>query len=563
MTARKLHFILPVWGESYINTMLAIFMPLLLSEKNIPSMRLRHRFSFCVTQSDMAKLKDLPEINKLADYTQLDFIIIDDILSEYCQENQDRYKFDFNLARMTACHNRAMAMSKGADEGFVFLQPDSVFFSGALSNLEKLINDHPEKNIFYSYGLHIEKERLIKELSRHTNGIACDVSSYELIRYALGNLHGMSRNSFVESDNFFPTGNMFFHAGNNGALLRMNILHPVAVFLKDSSKGIDPRETFDNSHFILENLRSDDDIFYIEDSSCFFLCSVDTEKQKSVFYKPYGSRFNHLANAIHIRDHIDTFFIERSFRHTGLFKADQNADFTDLLIKCADFTERTLFFISVINSMKNSDFDWKKLQFCVLQWKDTDYIRSSVSFVKMFSEALITNNADKLFGNGFETGLKAKLAKFTEDSAAAMAETAPDFKDKLDILSAFTDILNYMGQGKGFENDIVKKYHDPSEKLKKIMKEHKKTVLFSAGEDTRYIIFLNNFTQKDISCVYDDSKDKNGTNINGIPVINPDYSSPSAPDAIVIISSLYGDKIMERITPFYTHSDVFSIMSDV
>ncbi|DAB33024.1 MAG TPA: hypothetical protein CFH79_00770 [Sulfurospirillum sp. UBA11407] len=522
----KFHFIIPVWGEHYLSVLKTILFPLLLSKNNLRALKSKPYITFCVKEEEQKQLlgEELAYIQQIA---EVHFLYIDYLFDQPLVVS----KFNENLLRMTACHNIALKRVNQKDVGHVFLMPDSILFDGALCNLENLIETNRDKKVFMSYGVHAELMALEKLFNKYRiknkeyTSIQIDYATF--VHAVFENLHAMSAVSFVDSKNYFSTGNMFFRVAD-GVVLKMNVMHPLVVFLDDDFNPIPDGLTWDNSHFIRDNIKDSSEIFYIEDTRDFFLCSVDTNLQKSIFYQNLNREFNFLENSMHCKEHIDPFFLQTSFLKEGKVFFKSNSTFSNEMAKIKYFEHKTLLIISILNECFEKTINWTTLQQMVLEEDKTQLIAFMQKLEILYRKLEIK-----------------KKSLYKKELTVLINLLKKNEWNKLLILTQLERVFNILGEGNGFIS-YATQLKEKIVQLKSLVKKKKKIALFGAGDDTNILLKLLSWGIADICVIFDDSIHKQGKLIQGIPVISIDSYKENL-DCIVINSSLYKEKIYEQL----------------
>ncbi|MBN1839382.1 MAG: hypothetical protein JW802_04995 [Campylobacterales bacterium] len=522
MRQTKFHFIVPIWGKEYIDIFQNLCVPLLLSKNNIDILYERPIFTLCIKKEEKIFFNS-QNFKKLAELVDLRYIY-----HECCTNDINIVSvFNEEFKKMTACHNEAIRLVNQEGIGHCFLMPDSILFDGALKNLKKIVNTHEDKKVFLSYGVHAELEAIQTIFNQyscqHSNYKSIDINYYDFCSIVFKNLHAMSLNSFVESENYFATGNMFFK-DQMGYVLKMNILHPLVIFLEKDFYAIPNERTWDNSLFIQKNITNNEDIYYIEDTRLFFLSSVDSKKQKSTFYENFGGVFNFIDNALYINKHINSFFVTTSFSREGrVYLSEKNV--TKALKKAKKYEYKTLQTIKLIQEAFNEKFDWDEIQMMILN-EEQGKLKSFNDSLKKFCFA------------------HRKIIEKCELNIPDLDKCNRD--NKREIIENLKNLLNVLGEGKRFIS-CVERYKSKIEQFDKCLNEHQRIAIYGAGDDTKMVMNLMGLDAHRIQVVFDDAEHKQGTAIYGINIKKiEDYNLKNL-DCIIINSSLYGEKIYKRI----------------
>ncbi|MBZ5524635.1 MAG: hypothetical protein LAP21_20545, partial [Acidobacteriia bacterium] len=129
----KFHFILPVWGSSYVEVYLNVVLATQLSDGNLGAVPLEGaRYKIYTTAADELTIRQSPAFQALARRITVDFVAIDDLLrdAEWARTNDSQVQY---FAPMNTIHR--MAITDAARDPavcLVFLMPDLILADGTL-----------------------------------------------------------------------------------------------------------------------------------------------------------------------------------------------------------------------------------------------------------------------------------------------------------------------------------------------------------------------------------------------------------------------------------------------
>jgi hypothetical protein len=212
-----------VWGHEYTNYFTSVALPSLLADQNLPAIELESAYYIYTTKQDAEYIQQQSIYSLLTDVMPVYFHMVS-------LSNEHHHPY----GNMSACHRRAIYRADQQNAAVLFFPPDCIFSNGSIKNTEKLIVDG--FNVVLVPGMRLALEEVIHLFSenfRDKNGLAIDISSRDLVKIALNNLHPISLkqiwNTRTNDSEILPS-NLFWKIGEEGLLGRCLCLHPLAVF---------------------------------------------------------------------------------------------------------------------------------------------------------------------------------------------------------------------------------------------------------------------------------------------------------------------------------------------
>jgi len=214
------HFLLPAWGEKYINVFLAYSLPSHLSAGNLGALPADATLLRIYTRGqDIEVFRRSPLFRQYEKEHAVEFETIDDLQLV----PTDPYR------TLTACQERGLKAAEKVDAAFFFLNPDAVYSDGTYA----AILDHFRrgKRAVLTQGLRANLPAFADRVDalRPPSGEWPGLSPRRLARLVLDTLHPLSVAHVVEGDGNKSLGSYYWRVGNDGMVCRCFHLHPMAV----------------------------------------------------------------------------------------------------------------------------------------------------------------------------------------------------------------------------------------------------------------------------------------------------------------------------------------------
>lgn len=228
----KFHFIMAVWGTSYVEVFLNVVLPTQLSDGNLGAVPFEGtRYKIYTTQGDERTIRESPAYQALASRLTVDFISIDPLLksAEWAKTTDAQEQY---FLPMQTVHRMAIEEA-GRDPAvcLVFLAPDCVFADGTFRFIVEAAG--AGKRAVLTHSLRVDLRAFREALEREVTlqaGTVRKVPPRKLVdlilRYPHPVVAGLTWKGSVRQHT--PT-HMLFPAGKSALISRGIHLHPVMV----------------------------------------------------------------------------------------------------------------------------------------------------------------------------------------------------------------------------------------------------------------------------------------------------------------------------------------------
>ncbi|MFN4284032.1 MAG: TIGR04372 family glycosyltransferase [Alphaproteobacteria bacterium] len=231
---KPFHFVLAVWGDDYIATLLDLALPSFLAPGNIPTCAAEHQVAFYI----YTRPEDAPAIEAHAAWQELSRVCEARIVPVLTADQFDRPN---RYAVMSFCHQLAIIAARRAGAVLSLLGPDCVIADGALQfGIEKV--DAGYKAVMIT-GPRGEMETIAPILmgrwrSKGSNAIA--IPPRALMQLLIDRPHPISQRLFWDATDFshIPSA-VYFRAGSSGMLAKHFHLHPLFIDLSNAPVSIE------------------------------------------------------------------------------------------------------------------------------------------------------------------------------------------------------------------------------------------------------------------------------------------------------------------------------------
>lgn len=257
-----------VWGRDYLNTMIDLHLPSVLTPWNLPdvSMMRSCEYRIYTTAEGALLLSQSPPVRRLR---KLMTVTFEDVakIARHEMDHAHRYKV------MNACHAHAIE-SLAPDQAVSFLAPDMVWADGSLAHVSKLLDEG--KRLVVAPGVRLNREafRASRAMERGPLG------SRDLVAAALPHLHRSSR-ALVwggREQNVRPS-NVLWKAPR-GLLVYGFHLHPVLVWPTNANAL--PAQSVDGD-YVLTAVDDDAAVHVITDSDAHVAFELTPEADRAEF----------------------------------------------------------------------------------------------------------------------------------------------------------------------------------------------------------------------------------------------------------------------------------------
>ncbi len=214
------HFLLPAWGEKYIDVFLRYTLPSHMAEGNIGALPADATLLRIYTRSqDVRFFRASPLFRQYEKDHAFQFEFIDDL--QLVQS--DPYR------TLTACHERALTQAAGTDTAFFFINPDAVYGDGTYRAC--LDRFRAGKRAILTHGLRANLPAFAAQFDtlRPAPGVWPNLPPRLLSRLVLDNLHPLSVAHVVDGAGNRSLGSYYWRVGADGLVCRCFHTHPLAV----------------------------------------------------------------------------------------------------------------------------------------------------------------------------------------------------------------------------------------------------------------------------------------------------------------------------------------------
>jgi hypothetical protein len=210
--------IVPVWGQRFVARFLRYGLPTQLAPGNLPALPAeRCAYHVFTTSADAAEMRRAPTFERLCRLVPTFFENIDGVYRGHA------------YAAMTECHNRGLALGRGANCVFVFLSPDSLWSDGSFRAMHALIA--AGKRAIVMAGPRVTAEEVLPQVGERfaSHDASIRLTGRELADACVRFIHPSARAYLWEQGSSRGAGHYCWKVGNHGILIRATHLHPVAV----------------------------------------------------------------------------------------------------------------------------------------------------------------------------------------------------------------------------------------------------------------------------------------------------------------------------------------------
>ena len=222
--AQAVQFLVPLWGTPFIGQFLQTSLPTLLAPGNLPAVAkaLPSKFVFLTNTDGADILSDHPAIHYLREICQVEFSIIDDLITG------DNYSTTITLAYARAVRATGTKM---ADTCFFFLISDYIMADGSLANVLARVQAGYSGVVAGNFQVTEEhaSESFFDTFDAGEPAIV--FNARELMRWAIKFLHPMTLANMVN----FPlchsehSNRLFWHVGENTLVGRFYLMHMICI----------------------------------------------------------------------------------------------------------------------------------------------------------------------------------------------------------------------------------------------------------------------------------------------------------------------------------------------
>jgi len=216
----KVHLIMAVWGQAYIDMFLNLSLASQLSPGNLPA--IGHIdglvYKIYTTKKNEAYIRRHPAFQRLSNLVETSIIGVDSL------EGEDKF------SPLMVFHNRAIDEADRENAALVFLSPDFVLADGTLSSLLRLKAEGYRAVLVLTLRL-VSNTAMPDLLKRFhiSNEYALAASPRELVKASLRHLHPIERTYYWGPEfSSFPI-HAYWPVDDEGVIARCFYLHPIMI----------------------------------------------------------------------------------------------------------------------------------------------------------------------------------------------------------------------------------------------------------------------------------------------------------------------------------------------
>jgi len=536
----RINFIIPVWGEKYINTFINYCLPSLASLNNFQSLDKSsgHKLFICTDRKGSELIIESSIFNVVCEQIETDIVLIDNILAEITSSG-GKHREDYNYRRMTAAHNEAIQRTDRRT-ACSFIMPDNIVYDGFISDLLGYLNSK-SSILMYSFAVDMEKSRDRLKDYFGEDGVF-SIENRKLCGIALDCLHHSTKCSFIESENFLPNGNIHMKSGESSAVARLSYLHPILVVPEKEMPLIPGGTTFDDGGFF-KNAVGEGQVVYPENSDELIMFALDEPVQKSYLQNIRTGEVNFLELAVRIRG-IDEEYLN-NLRRYFIYNPDKD------MAEDVSYTQELINILFIfIKYSKSFDkyLNYHEIKMAVLAGDDyqnyfKDFIKNIDKFVESFLQEVEEQTSQRI-ADYYKENFKKIKRSFKTDAPG-----------RLDILKKIREALIIVGSlplrpvVSNCLNEInPENIRKRLMNLNQIISNDKATFLYGFGDESRVYISLLKETDKIIG-ILDDNKEKIGNIYKNIECFGLDEEIflNKNKKQVIIMSPRYSDNIALKL----------------
>lgn len=244
----RLHFIVPVWGELYIQRFLRWGLPSFLAAGNLPAVAARtHGFDIVTDHADLP-LYDHPAIERLKALVNVRFRTPGDDLHRHGVPDDS-----LGYTKMTRYYNAAVTAQDDPAVAHVFLTPEGVFSDGMFPAILARLDAGYRAVALPGFRV-LEETAIDNLLAEHldSTGLALSATPRELVRWVLDHPHPISV-AHVWGDAWGPAGprlhpHYYWPVGDAGFVAHCFHVHPLCAWPTTPGYRIPPGQTLDHEY---------------------------------------------------------------------------------------------------------------------------------------------------------------------------------------------------------------------------------------------------------------------------------------------------------------------------
>ena len=263
-----LHFIVAVWGQKYVTTLLDVTMPTELSAANIPGLRHKEKavYRFFTTRTDAERIRASSSYAELVRHISVEFVLFDP------PRAREKHEFvaSVQLRALREAHERGAAV--------VFLSPDIIVANGSFVALERVA----AYSAVMIAAPRVFMPTFVPEMRRRFLDETTDVVSIpprDLVRLGMTHWHPVTKALFWGRPFFsnWPSI-LYWSLGQDGVLARYFHMHPLLVNPRMLLADFADRTTSTIDGDLMMSMQSHpEDIYIVTDSDEILIFEASDE----------------------------------------------------------------------------------------------------------------------------------------------------------------------------------------------------------------------------------------------------------------------------------------------
>ncbi len=241
----RLHFIVPVWGEAYIDRFLRWGLPSFLAPNNLPAVR-GDTFAFDIVTDDAG----VEQLQQHQTFRQLRELVRVRLLTPDHDTHRHGIPDDsLGYTRMTRYYNAAIHAAVEPDVAHVFLTPEGVFSDGMFPQLLRRFAEGYRAVVLPGFRV-LEEEAIDAILERHLepDGVALSAMPRDLVEWVLKHPHPITQAHTWKDGGPRLHPHYYFPVGDDGFVAHCFHAHPLAVWPEQAGTPIPPGQTLDHEY---------------------------------------------------------------------------------------------------------------------------------------------------------------------------------------------------------------------------------------------------------------------------------------------------------------------------
>lgn len=226
---RRFHFVVPVWGESYVSIFLSHVLPSHLALGNLPSLPSNRVCYWIITDNAGAVLiRQSPLFRKLQHYAdEVVFRSIEDIKIPQISNSSP---ITYTYARMTACHKIVITSANTEDSAVIFLNADMVYSDGTFRVMFDHVNSGARTIEHVCFRTSKESIPTLLNSFIKTNG-ELSISPRKIITIGLANFHWIAETHLWNGpQKLLNPSNLYWPVDDEGIIAHCTHFHPLLIF---------------------------------------------------------------------------------------------------------------------------------------------------------------------------------------------------------------------------------------------------------------------------------------------------------------------------------------------